>query len=262
MKANELHSHMASVGTWVDWKRTSDRFLAGDPEATVKGIAVSWMPTVNNLRRAWAKGANLFVAHEPLYISDAKQGSVQPGREAWAEKKRWLDETGMVVYRCHDVWDDYPEIGVHGAWADFLGLTGKPVASSRFYEVHEVGDLTLRQLAERILEKARALGQETVHMVGDPNKKVSRIALGTGAITDYREMFNLGADVLLLTDDGTRLWESGQWSLDAGIPLLLVNHSTAEEPAMRTLTRYIQERPPEVPVEHIPVGCLYAAVHL
>jgi hypothetical protein len=86
--------------------------------------------------------------------------------------------------------------------------------------------------------------------------------LGTGAITGYREMFNLGADVLLLTDDGTRLWESGQWSQDTGIPLLLVNHSTAEEPGMRTLAQYIQQRFPEVPVEQIPVGCLYTTVHL
>jgi len=253
---------MVSVGSWVDWSRTSDRFLSGDPEVTAKGIAVSWMPTFSNLKRAWVRGLNLFVTHEPLYVFEAKGGPVPLGREAWAEKKRWLDETGMVVYRCHDVWDDYPEIGIHGAWADFLGFTGKPVASGRFYEVHEVGDLTLRQLAERILEKVRTLGQEAVHMVGDLDKKVSRIALGTGAITDYREMFNLGADVLLLTDDGTRLWESGQWSQDMGVPLLLVNHSTAEEPGMRTLAQYIQERFPEVLVEQIPVGCLYTTVRL
>jgi hypothetical protein len=73
-------------------------------------------------------------------------------------------------------------------------------------------------------------------------------------------MREMGADVLLLTDDGTRLWESGQWSLDSGIPLLLVNHSTAEEPGMKTLADYIAKQFSGVPVCHIPVGCMYRAI--
>jgi putative NIF3 family GTP cyclohydrolase 1 type 2 len=99
-----------------------------------------------------------------------------------------------------------------------------------------------------------------VHLVGDPETKVSRIALGTGAITNYAVMRGMGADVLLLTDDGTRLWESAQWSFESGIPLLLVNHATAEEPGMMTLVEYLAEQFPEVLVHHIPVGCLYRTV--
>jgi len=107
------------------------------------------------------------------------------------------------------------------------------------------------------LEKVKPLGQDAVHIVGDLEKKVSRIALGTGAITSYRQMYDMDADVLLLTDDGTRLWESGQWALDMGIPLIIVNHSTSEEPGMMTLTKHIQQAFPKITVKHIPVGCIY-----
>jgi len=42
MRALDLAAHMRQVGTWVDWERTVDTFKAGDPQAEVRGIAVSW----------------------------------------------------------------------------------------------------------------------------------------------------------------------------------------------------------------------------
>ena len=83
--------------------------------------------------------------------------------------------------------------------------------------------------------------------------------MGTGAITNFRAMFSLEADVLVLTDDGTRLWEFAVWSEDTGVPLILVNHATAEEPGMRNLAAYIEETF-RVPVHFIQQGCLYGSV--
>jgi len=278
MKAKDLREHMQKVGTWVKWERTWDRFLEGDPESEVTGIAVSWMATFSTLEKALEARCNLFVTHEPLSTAVLdKDGKLVGGtclpsfqrmgtliyldkNDAWVRKKKWLDETEMVVYQCHDFWDDFPEIGIHGAWADWLGFTGKPVAAKRFYEVHEVGNIAFGELAEKILWRVKSLGQDVIHVVGDLNKKVSRIAIGTGAITNYREMYSMGADVLLLTDDGTGLANSGQWSLDSDIPLIIVNHAASEEPGMRTLARYIQEKFPEVPVIEVPVGCIYKTI--
>ena len=263
----------------MNWEDTVDQFLAGDPDSEVKGIAVSWMPTFPNLEKALDAGCNLFVTHEPLYAVEIDdQGNVIGGtpfidphlrrireksfdeNDAWVKKQKWIKETGMIIYRCHDFWDDFPEIGIHGAWADWLGLIGEPVEARRFYEVHEFKETTLEDLARKILERVKPLGQEAIYVVGDLKKKVSSIAIGTGAITNYREMQRMGADVLLLTDDGTRLWESGQWAIDSDTPLIIVNHSTSEEPGMITLSHYIQKVFPDVPVVHIPTGCIYKAI--
>lgn len=291
MKARELNEHMRKVGTWINWECSWDRFLAGDPESVVTGIAISWMPTFGTLKKAVEAKCNLFVTHEPLYtITLDKDGKVTDGSgeatssiswtqsavdrynghkplskvvsddDAWVRKRKWLDETEMVVYRCHDFWDDFPEIGIHGAWASWLGLTGKPVATRTYYEVHEIGRTTFGELSGKILERVRSLGQDALLTIGDPGKEVSRIAIGTGAATNYREMYCMGADVLLLTDDGTRLWESGQWSLDSDMPIIVVNHSTTEEPGMRTLAKYIGDRFPNVPTIEIPVGCIYRVI--
>ncbi len=250
---------MKAEGSWVYWPKTVDQFLFGNPEIEIKGIAVAWMATFPTLKQAKARGCNLFVTHEPLYI---RHTAYLEEDRPWVAKREWLETEAMTVLRCHDFWDDFPGIGIHGAWAKALGLTGEPVETDRFYEIHAVGSTTAGELAQRILEQVTKYNQKVVHLVGDPKTPVTKIGVGTGAITDYRVLHGMGADVLLLTDDGTKLWESGQWASDSGVPLILVNHATAEEPGMVTLARYLREHFPGIHVEHIPVGCLYTSFHV
>lgn len=268
MKAYELHEYLKSKGTWVNWNNTSDTFLFGDPEIEVEGIAVGWKATIPSLEEAIDLNCNLFITHEPLYAAVANKfgiysvgGRLLEKNDAWVQKGNLLKENNMTVYRCHDVWDDFPKIGIHSAWAKWLGFDKTPTKTIKWYEVHEFEATTLGELSHKILNHVKSLGQHGVLIIGDENKLVSKIALGTGAITDYRLMhYQLGADVLVLTDDGTRLWESAQWSEDTGIPLIIVNHATAEEPGMRTLANYIQEIYPDIPVHSIKRGCLYQII--
>jgi putative NIF3 family GTP cyclohydrolase 1 type 2 len=275
MKVREIHQFLKEKGTWVNWPLSCDRILWGDPETEVTGIAVAWMSTLKNLRVAAEAGCNLFICHEPLYAAKANKFDIYIGGsvhdavdemrgvpvdddDVWVKKAQWLDQHQMVVMRCHDVWDDFPEIGIHGAWAKWLGFANKPIAQRKFYEVHDLGDISFGELAEQVRKKVLPLGQPVVLKVGDPATRVHRVAVGTGAITDYRIMhYELGADALILTDDGTRLWESAQWAEDSGIPLLIVNHATAEEPGMQTLANYLKEQYPSLVITQIARGCLY-----
>ncbi|MHA1732539.1 MAG: Nif3-like dinuclear metal center hexameric protein [Promethearchaeota archaeon] len=249
--------HIREVGTWVNWTHTCDEVLVGDPDRALTGIAVGWMGTLDVLKTAESLGCNLFVTHEPLYVVEKAFFDYDV---PLLEKKEWIDASGLCVLRCHDFWDDFPEVGIHGAWAKQLGLAGRPVEADKFYEIHDIGETTAGELARQVLERVSSLGQDCVHLVGDPQTKVTRLGIGTGAITNYKTMSGMGADVLLVTDDGTRLWESGQWSRDSGVPLLVVNHATAEEPGMVTLAEYIRGVFPGTPVHHLPVGCLYRTI--
>ena len=78
------------------------------------------------------------------------------------------------------------------------------------------------------------------------------MAVGTGAITRLDEMAELGADIILATDDGIQTTSSGLWSLDLDIPVLVVGHATAELPGMEARAGYVRERFPGVPVEYLP----------
>ena len=261
MQAVDLDRHMRSVGHWVDWSTTVDTFKFGDPNAEVKGIAVAWMSLQRSLEEASAAGCNLFVTHEPTFYAHRDDDPTVFEHEHARRKRGFLERTGMVVYRCHDVWDRMPEIGIVDSWATGPRARRPPGRGGAILRGTTSGSrLAVSALAEHVARRVRPLGQGCVQVVGDPEKLVSRIAVGTGAITNVVQMAGLGGDALIVTDDGIRFWQGGSWAVDAGIPLIVVNHATAEEWGMRSLARYLAEQFPRVPVRHLPQGCMYSVL--
>ncbi len=258
MKAREVMGHFREVGSWVNWDRTCDQFLHGDPDVEVKGIAAAWIPTNAVLRQAYDRGTNLFITHEPAFYGGYK-GSATGDRLA-GEKRSLLDELGITLMRCHDTWDRMPGVGIVDAWADFLGFESEARPTESFYKICLLGNLSVEEAANRVLEKVKPLGQDTVLIVGDRQKQVSRMAVGTGAITHLPRMYELDADVLLATDDGMNFWDGGLWAVDLGVPLLIVNHATAEKPGMQAMAEYLRGEFPGVEVEYLDVEFPYSSL--
>jgi len=258
MKAIDVLNHFKEVGHWVNWERTCDTFLYGEPETEVRGIATAWIPTNKALRQAGEEGFNLFITHEPAFYANY---SGDPDIvDLVAEKKNIMDDSGIVLLRCHDTWDRMPEVGIPDAWATFLGFETEERPIESFYKICLVGERSVEELAEVVREKTSALGQDVVLIFGDRKKQVSRMAVGTGAITHLLGMYKLGADVILATDDGFNYWSGGLWAADADVPLLIVNHATAELPGMEAMAGYLAEKFPGIPVKYLPVAFPYSAV--
>src|SRR5690349_17235325 len=152
MQARDVDRHMRQVGTWVDWSATVDTFKAGDPETKVRGIVVGWQSQWPALKAAHAAGCNLFVTHEPTFYVHRDDEPGLYGDDQLAAKRAWLAETGMVVYRCHDVWDVIPQHGVRDTWIEGLGLAGPPLAEDarRYYAMLAVEPQPLRTLARKL----------------------------------------------------------------------------------------------------------------
>ena len=250
MKASDFRERCKQMAHWVDWDNTLDQFMAGDSDAEVRGIATTWLATNACLREAAALGLNFVVSHEGAFYP--RYEGTASGDEAHARKRRLIDELGITLMRCHDTWDRMPKVGIPDAWANWLGFPTEPRPVECFYKICLVGDCTLEQLAQAVLEKVRPLGQQVVHVLGHRAARVSRMAVGTGAISRLPEMHALGADVLLATDDGIQTTASGLWSMDLGVPLLVVNHATAELPGMMAMAGYIERTFPGVPGKYLP----------
>jgi len=258
MTARDLHEHLVETATWVDWERGVDGFKIGDPDPVVTGIAVGWIAIDAALREAHRLGCNLFVTHEdPFYAEQRPDPGAYPQTAA---ARHFLEETGLVVYRCHDAWDVWPGVGILDSWASALGFGGEPTAAAKYYAVYEVGPMPAAELASMVLERVRRFGEEAIRLSGCPDAQVSRLAIGTGAITDPFTMVALGADGLLCTDDPLRTTSHLGWCADMGVPVLIVNHATAEEPGVANLAAHLRNQFPDVPVKHLPQGCMYRTV--
>jgi len=252
MKARDFRDHCKRVAPWVDWTDTVDRFMFGDPESDVKGIAVTWIATDAVLCEAARAGLDFVISHEgafyPQFVGSRSE-------DAHHQKKReLLGELGVTLMRCHDTWDRMPEFGIPDAWADFFGFPSEPRDTECFYKLCKVDGLSVADVARQIAEKTRPLGQSGVSVMGKLAKKVSRLAVGTGARTRLPKMYELGADIILATDDGTHTTNCGLWSLDLDIPVLIVNHATAELPGMMRMADYIRIELPGTKVQYLPCG--------
>ena len=261
MKAVDVHEFFRSVGTWMDWSQTVDGFRFGDPKTEVTGIASAWKPYWSDLKRAKELGCNLFIGHESIF----REGSMRPGDESAAAqpleqpKVAWLRESGMVVYRCHDLWDVMPDLGVMDSLARGLGLEGEPLSVGDFCRIHDVSGHTFGSLCAQVAQRVKPLGQQAILAVGDDDKPVTRLAI-TGGASALAKVIELGADVWFGYDDYFRQVRDGALLRDLGIPYMLVNHGALEEWGVSNLAGYLRDHFPSVPVHHLAQGCIYRVV--
>ena len=258
LRARDVDRHMRSIGHWVDFSGTCDTFKAGDPDTPIEAIAVSWMSTTAALTEAHHRGCQLFITHEPTFYSHMDDDPAFDGDACTLEKRAFLADTGMVVYRCHDVWDRQPGDGILDRWAACLGLTAEPVAEETFMRVVPIEPTTAGAFAKDVARRVEPFGQPAALLDGDPDRSVSKVGIGTGAITNSRSYRALGADLGVVTE--LIWWRDARWAGDSGFPLVVVDHTVSEEPGMLGLVEYLHRTFPDVRVEYIPTGCPFRLI--
>jgi len=259
--AQELSDALHGLWPHCDPAKTVDRVIAGDPNQTVTGIAVCWMPYSESLRKAAQLGANTVVTHEPTFY-DHFELQNGPGHPQYAtakeEKQRLIAELGLTIIRCHDVWDAIPEIGVPFRWGAFLGLTDL-VRCQRYLNVYRMEPQPAGQFARYLAGRTAAAGQRTVEFYGDPDRLVHTVGIGTGCCSDALDLYELGADLAVMVDDIARAWIIGEYCHDTGNPLIVVNHGVSENCAMDSLAEKLRELT-NVPVHLIEQGASYQEI--
>lgn len=252
MRIRELQAYLLDHSPWVDRANTVDQLLWGDAEREVCTVGVAWMATLDNLRAAADLGCELLVSHEPLFWEHRPEGVRYRGVEPGLAKIRLLQETGLTVLRAHDSWDNWPGIGIRDSWARGLGLTTFLAEdATRWRAVYAIPETTLREFAQTVARRIAPLGEDSVRVYGDPDRRVSRPALGVGCIGPDAEMIALGADVLLVCDDGASYWATRERLTALGAAVIVVEHGTSELWGIESLARHLQEAFPALRLHYL-----------
>lgn len=261
MKAHELREYLLSLDSgWVDREKTVDTFKAGDPEAEVRGIAVGWMSYTWALQQALELGCNVFVTHEPTFYDHYDRDPATFDLPGVCEKQAWIEENKLVILRCHDLWDQFPGTGIPDSWGDLLGL-GAPSLVDGYFRAYDVERKTALEIARQVAKRTRPFGQEAVQLIGPADRLVTRLGIGTGAITPAMYMIqHYNVDLSILTDDGLMYWREGAYAIDMGIPCIVVHHHVSEEAGIMNLARHLKDHFPTIPVHHIPQKCMFKLV--
>lgn len=58
--------------------------------------------------------------------------------EAQKEKTALLKQHHIAIYRCHDLWDGIPDIGVRDTWAKIMNIPFKPCKPQDYIRILKV----------------------------------------------------------------------------------------------------------------------------
>ncbi len=258
MKAIEIQNFLLSA--MPNWKRpanTVDTIKSGDENIEVTGIAVGWMGYLWALERAVELGCNVFITHEPTFYHHHDYDYALFKLKAVQEKQQFIRDHGLVIIRCHDLWDRMEKMGIPDAWGDILGFK-RLATASEFIRIYQIKTQTAHEVARHVAVKTRCFGQPAVQLIGSGDHLVSKISIGTGAITPFFDIVRQHSiDLAICTDDGINYWRDGAYAIDMGIPIIVVNHPVSEEAGIIQLAKYIRLNFPVTPVHHIPQQCMY-----
>lgn len=251
----DIRNYLLSNSPWVNPDRTVDTVKAGDPARPVYKAGVCWFACSDTIRQAHAAGFDLLICHEPVFWEHLAPESVWRKRDPGIEKQQLLDETGLVILRAHDSWDQWPEVGIRDSWAHFLGLSHRIYASEeteshRFHAIYAIPKQSLRAFAQSLADRINALGEDSVQVMGDPERIVSRPALGVGCIGPDREIVARGADVLIVCYDGANYWSVRERLHEQGAAIITVEHGSSEMPGMENMCRHLAEVFPQVEFQY------------
>jgi putative NIF3 family GTP cyclohydrolase 1 type 2 len=239
----------------IPWmSQTVDTFKAGNPETPVTGIAVTMMATLDVLQRAATNGQNFVITHEPTFYSHQdKPEGMDESDPVWAEKRAFIEKHGLVVWRFHDHWHRMKPDGILEGMVHALGW--EKVQNADNPHLFTLPETTLEKLAADV---AKRLDTPVLRVVGNPDMKVTKIALNPGAtgfVYETRALEMDNVEVLLVGE--TREWETVEYVADAVTEgrrkaLIVIGHIPSEQAGMEECVRWLKTFVTGVPIEFVP----------
>lgn len=282
MKVREVVDKILDYHPHLEGYKGCDDYKCGDPDAECTGVVTALTPNISVIRKAIELGANLIVVHEPtFYTSDDGPGWFEEfDNEVYKEKKKLLDEQGIVVWRDHDhMHANRPDSIFTGVlkYLDWLDIAKVDTDTGLFaHYLVEIPETTVKELADYIIEK---IGLNGARIVGDPESKVSKVAfVGHLFPNEYRkkdgskgeysvkviETMEKFADVIIpgeVIDWTTLSYVRDACELGRNKAVINIGHFNWEELGMKYMKDWLSELVEnKVEVTYVPSGDMYRFV--
>lgn len=237
---------------------TVDVFKAGDPGTEVTGIVTTMFATMDVLKKAVAIGCNLIIAHEPVFYNHLDNTTQFQDDPVFLEKKRYIDEHKLVIWRFHDYIHRLKPDGIDYGMALKLGWL--KYTDGTVPDRFTVPETTLGDLLQYL---KKVFPGNAFHVIGKPEMRIKNIAFSAGApgsTAHFRLLREEGVDVVIAGE--VPQWETYEYVRDAVIEgkdkaIIFLGHVTSEEPGMEYCAEWLKGFIKGIPVHFIASGPSY-----
>ncbi len=233
---------------------TVDGLKYGNREEEVKGIAVSFMPSIDVIQKAIDIKANLLITHEALFYQHHSNETLEKNNSFIEQKKSIIAQTNLAIYRNHDAVHRYQPDGITEGLIEELEWKQFVVEQQLAYSIVQIPKATLVGIAAHLKEK---LAIENLRFVGNKHMNCENIAVlvgyrGGGASTipllDKVDLVIYGEGPEWETPE--LVWDILQQGVSKGI--IQLGHAESEDPGMKWLATRLQAKFQSVPVTFLP----------
>ena len=243
---------------------------AGDADAELHGMVVSFAPSLNVLRKAAASSRNLILSDaHPFYLYDIVWSTVASKPEPVlaspiaAVKRKLIEENKLAVVRLRTAWESkMPRVGPE-ALAAHLGWTHEAANSAAAdFVVCSIPRTTLDALTEAIRNRAQLQG---LRVVGTSNQPIARIAVANGMVSPAkigRMLADPAVDAIVAGE--VIEWEGGPYMEDViasgrAAGLILIGYAASQEPLTPRVASWARSVLPNLPIDSMhdsdPIWC-------
>ena len=264
----------------VDGKRIADdtsrdRVLYGDPNKECTGIVTSIYASPEVIQRAQKLNANLIICHEALLWNhgDHRDWLEESQNKTYLDKKKLLDDYGIVVWRFHDY--IHSGIPLEEGWVDGifygvaheLGWETAQVRKDGRYEAAlymECEETSAREIGTHIMKTFNLRG---LKCIGNLDAKVRKILLcghvmeGGNSDDLIKKIDEQDINLLLpleLIDFTLTEYVKDSAQLGYDRCIIAPGHFNIEEPGMKYMEEWINKALPEkIPCHYVQAGDMY-----
>lgn len=235
--------------------KTCDQLMAGSFDQEVSKIVVTFMATVDVIKKAAELDAQLIITHEPTWFTGEDRTDWLEGDPVYLQKKALIEQAGIAIWRFHDHMHMDPEDGIMRGFEKEVGWQTYRIApdldlmDGRGDFCYHIPKTNLRDLSGFLKRK---LNMNVVQIVGDPAMSVERVGVlpGGGSLGIFAEyhpmqlMHRRDLDVLVCG-------EILEWRLPAYVrdasqlgmqkAILVLGHERSEEPGMKHLAEWLKD---------------------
>lgn len=211
--------------------------LIGRGDAEVKRVLLTLDVTPYSAQEAIKNNVQMIISHHPLLFNGAKRinSDTAEGRVLLS-----LIENKIAVYAAHTNMDSAKR-GINAELAKMFELQ-KPVPvepnNVSGAGLGRIGDIKIPMTAGEIAKKTQDLLNTRVRISGDIEKKVKRIAVGSGASDDIiPRAAKMGADLIIT---GDCKYHRNQSYVDLGVIVIDAGHYPTEIIAMDIFARVLE----------------------